>query len=105
MHWDASECFLSSSRFFPSLLCGLSTNIYELIGLRFVQALGGGGLVPSVTGIVSDLYGPERDRPIGLMTSIYPLGALIGPAVGGVIVTYFSWRLIFFIDRKSTRLN
>ena len=63
-----------------SLLCGLSTNIYELIGLRFVQALGGGGLVPSVTGIVSDLYGPERDRPIGLMTSIYPLGALIGLA-------------------------
>jgi len=81
-----------------SLLCGLSTNIYELIGFRFVQALGGGGLVPSVTGVVSDLYGSERDRPIGLMTSIYPLGALIGPAVGGVIVTYFSWRFIFFIN-------
>jgi EmrB/QacA subfamily drug resistance transporter len=81
-----------------SLLCGLSTNIFELIGFRFIQALGGGGLVPSVTGIVSDLYGSDRDRPIGLMTSIYPLGALIGPAVGGVIVTYFSWRFIFFIN-------
>lgn len=81
-----------------SLLCGISTNIYELIGLRFVQALGGGGLVPSVTGIVSDQYGADRDRPIGLMTSIYPLGALIGPAIGGVIVTYLSWRFIFFVN-------
>lgn len=81
-----------------SMLCGLANDIDVLIILRFIQALGGGGLVPSATGIVADQFGRDRDRPIGLMTSIFPLGALIGPAIGGVIVTYFSWRLIFLIN-------
>ncbi|MHB8499535.1 MAG: MFS transporter [Candidatus Acidiferrales bacterium] len=81
-----------------SLGCGLVGNIFVLIGLRFVQALGGSGLMPSTAGVLSDQFGSARDRPIGLMTSIFPLGAMIGPALGGLIVTYSSWRLIFFIN-------
>ncbi len=81
-----------------SLLCGLVSNIYLLLALRFVQAIGGGGLVPSATGVIADQFGRDRDRPIGLMSSIFPLGAIIGPAIGGLIVTYFSWRLIFFVN-------
>jgi EmrB/QacA subfamily drug resistance transporter len=81
-----------------SLGCGLVGNIYVLIGLRFVQALGGAGLMPSTAGVLSDQFGSARDRPIGLMTSIFPLGSMIGPALGGLIVTYSSWRLIFFIN-------
>ena len=81
-----------------SLCCGLVDNIFALIGLRFIQALGGSGLMPSTAGVISDLFGSDRDRPIGLMTSIFPLGAMIGPVLGGVIVTYFSWRVIFFIN-------
>jgi EmrB/QacA subfamily drug resistance transporter len=81
-----------------SLCCGLVGNIFVLIGFRFVQALGGSGLMPSTAGVISDLFGSDRDRPIGLMTSIFPLGAMIGPVLGGVIVTYFSWRVIFFIN-------
>ncbi len=41
-----------------SLCCGLSTNIYELVALRAVQAIGGGAFMPSVTGIVADQFGP-----------------------------------------------
>ena len=81
-----------------SLGCGLVGNIYVLIGMRFVQALGGAGLMPSTIGVLSDQFRSARDRPIGLMTSIFPIGAMIGPALGGLIVTYFSWRLIFFIN-------
>ena len=81
-----------------SLGCGLVNNIFVLISLRFVQALGGSGLMPSAAGAISDQFGSDRDRPIGLMTSIFPLGAMIGPALGGVIVTFSSWRLIFFIN-------
>ena len=81
-----------------SLFCGLVNNIFALIGLRFVQAIGGAGLMPSTTGVISDRFGIDRDRPIGLMTSIFPLGAMIGPVLGGTIVTYFSWRVIFFIN-------
>jgi EmrB/QacA subfamily drug resistance transporter len=81
-----------------SLLCGLVDNIFVLVGLRFLQALGGSGLMPSTVGVLSDQFGNDRDRPIGLTTSIFPLGAMIGPALGGLIVTYSSWRLIFFIN-------
>ena len=81
-----------------SLLAGLANNIYELIAFRLVQALGGGGLMPSTMGVVSDLFTRERDRALGLVSSFFPLGALLGPTLGGFIVTYFSWREIFFVN-------
>jgi EmrB/QacA subfamily drug resistance transporter len=81
-----------------SLLAGLASNIYVLIALRFVQALGGGGLMPSTMGVVSDLFTRERDRALGLVGSTFPVGALLGPTLGGFIVTYWSWRQIFFIN-------
>ena len=81
-----------------SLACGLVDNIYLLILFRFVQALGGGGFMPSAMGIVADRFGRDRERAIGLFTSVFPLGALIGPALGGVILSYTTWRLIFFIN-------
>jgi EmrB/QacA subfamily drug resistance transporter len=81
-----------------SLLAGVVGDIYVLIALRFVQALGGGGLMPSAMGVVSDLFTRERDRALGLVTSLFPVGALLGPAVGGFIVTYSSWREIFFVN-------
>jgi MFS family permease len=58
-----------------SLCCGLATNIYELVSLRALQALGGGAFIPSATGIVSDQFGANRDRAIGMFTSIFPIGA------------------------------
>jgi EmrB/QacA subfamily drug resistance transporter len=81
-----------------SLLAGLANSIYLLIALRFLQALGGGGLMPSTMGVVSDLFTRDRDRALGLVTSFFPAGALLGPALGGFIVTYYSWREIFFIN-------
>lgn len=81
-----------------SLLCGLSGNIYMLIAFRFVQALGGGGFMPSAMGLVSDRFGKDRDRAIGLFSSVFPLGALLGPTLGGVIISYLPWRAIFFFN-------
>jgi len=81
-----------------SLLCGLATSVYMLVPLRFLQALGGGAFMPSATGIISDHFGSGRDRAIGLFSSIFPLGMLIGPIFGGVIITYWSWRGIFFVN-------
>lgn len=81
-----------------SLLAGLSTNIYVLIGLRFVQALGGGGLMPSTMGTVSDMFPEDRERAIGLISSVFPLGALIGPTLGGIILTNWTWQYVFFVN-------
>jgi EmrB/QacA subfamily drug resistance transporter len=92
--------FLAAAVIFTasSLLCGLSNSIYVLVGLRFIQSLGGGAFMPSATGIVADHFGDDRDRAIGMFSSIFPLGALVGPVLGGVIINYWSWRGIFFIN-------
>ena len=81
-----------------SLCCGLADDIYVLVALRAVQAIGGGSFMPSATGIVSDQFGPDRDRAIGLFTSIFPIGGIVGPILGGVFVTYWSWRWIFLVN-------
>ena len=81
-----------------SLCCGLSNSIYLLIALRGVQALGGGCFMPSASGIVSDQFGPDRDRALAMFTSILPIGGIVGPVLGGLFVTYWSWRGIFLIN-------
>ena len=81
-----------------SLACGLATSIYMLVGMRAIQAVGGGALMPSATGIVSDHFGAERDRAIGMFSSIWPIGSLAGPVLGGIIINYWSWRLVFFVN-------
>jgi EmrB/QacA subfamily drug resistance transporter len=81
-----------------SLCCGFSGNIVALLIPRFIQALGGGAFMPSATGIVSDHFGAERDRAVGMFTSILPVGGIIGPIIGGVFVSYWSWRGIFLVN-------
>ena len=94
------QTFLCAAVLFTvaSLCCGFANNIYLLIALRGAQAVGGGAFMPSATGIVSETFGPERDRAIGLFSSIFPIGGIIGPVLGGVFVTYWSWRVIFLVN-------
>lgn len=81
-----------------SLCCGLADNIYVLVVLRAVQAAGGAGFTPSATGIVVDHFGHGRDRAVSLFGSIFPIGAVIGPIFGGLFVTYWTWRGVFFVN-------
>jgi EmrB/QacA subfamily drug resistance transporter len=81
-----------------SLLCGLAPNIYVLIACRVVQALGGGGFLPIAAGIVAREFPNNRNRMIGMFSSIFPLGGIIGPNLGGFIVEHWSWREVFLIN-------
>lgn len=81
-----------------SLGCGLADNIYLLIVLRAIQAAGGAGFTPSATGIVVEHFGKERDRALGLFGSIFPIGSMIGPVFGGLFVSYWSWRGVFYVN-------
>ena len=81
-----------------SLLCGVAPNIYVLIACRVLQALGGGGFLPSAAGIVAREFPVNRDRMIGLFSSIFPLGGIIGPNLGGFVVEQWGWRPIFLIN-------
>jgi MFS family permease len=81
-----------------SVLCGLSSNTVELIGGRLLQGLAAGAMNPSATAIVSREFGRDRDRAVALFGSVFPVGAVLGPLVGGVILTIWSWRDIFFVN-------
>lgn len=94
------KVYLFSAALFTvaSLACGLASNITMLVCFRFIQALGGGAFMPSATGIVSDHFGRDRDKALGMFTSIFPIGGIVGPVFGGVITQSWSWRGIFFIN-------
>ena len=98
--YGAKQVFIAATGVFTvsSLLCSLAPNIYALIVFRAVQALGGGAFVPCATSIVAQQFGPARDRAIGLFASIFPIGGLIGPVLGGIFVTFGSWRTIFLVN-------
>jgi EmrB/QacA subfamily drug resistance transporter len=81
-----------------SLCCGLVDNIYLLIALRAVQAAGGAGFTPSATAIITENFGQARDKAVGLFGSMFPVGSMIGPIFGGLFVSYWSWRGIFFVN-------
>ena len=81
-----------------SLCCGFAPNIYWLVPLRALQSLGGGAFLPSANGIVADMFGRERDRALGMFTSIFPIGAVAGPAMGGFFVEFWTWRGIFLVN-------
>jgi EmrB/QacA subfamily drug resistance transporter len=81
-----------------SLLCGLSPNVFFLIAFRALQAVGGGGLLPSVIGLIADEYRRHRAQAIGLISSIMPIGSIIGPNLGGFLLENWSWRALFFIN-------
>jgi EmrB/QacA subfamily drug resistance transporter len=81
-----------------SVACGFANSIYTLVPLRFIQSIGGGGFLPSASGIVADHFGRERDRALGMFSSIFPIGGVAGPIFGGVITQYWDWRGIFFVN-------
>ncbi|MGY1806959.1 MFS transporter [Blastococcus sp. SYSU D00669] len=81
-----------------SLCCGTAEDIAVLVILRGVQAVGAGALMPAATGIVSDCFGRDRDRALGLFSTVFSIGAVVGPVLGGVLVDAWSWHAIFLVD-------
>ncbi|WP_132975898.1 MFS transporter [Pseudonocardia dioxanivorans] len=99
-HFGRKRVFLLAIGLFTiaSLACGLAPGFVPLIGFRLVQGLAGGAFIPAGTGIVADHFRRDRDRAIGLFASIVPVGAVIGPIIGGVLVTTTGWRGIFLVN-------
>jgi EmrB/QacA subfamily drug resistance transporter len=81
-----------------SLVCGLAPNIYMLIVFRFLQGIGGASFLPTASGIATDHFPEDRERVIGLLSSVFNAGSIIGPNLGGWIVSRYSWRYVFYIN-------
>jgi EmrB/QacA subfamily drug resistance transporter len=82
-----------------SALCGAAQNMYELIGFRGLQGVGGGGLISLVFAIVGDVIPPrERGRYQGYFGGVFGVSSVVGPLAGGFAVDSLSWRYIFYIN-------
>jgi EmrB/QacA subfamily drug resistance transporter len=82
-----------------SLLCALSWNEASIIIFRIVQGIGGALIMANSGAVIADLYPREqRGRAYGYTSLGWTIGAVLGVVLGGLIVTYVSWRWIFWIN-------
>jgi len=82
-----------------SALCGLAWNEASIVGFRLLQGVGGALISANSGAVIADVFPPERrGRAYGFNAIGWNLGAVLGIVLGGVIVTYVSWRWIFWIN-------
>jgi EmrB/QacA subfamily drug resistance transporter len=82
-----------------SALCGAAQSMGQLIGFRFLQGVGGGGLMSLTFTIVGDIVPPrERGRYTGYLTGTFALASVLGPLVGGFLTDHLSWRWVFYVN-------
>jgi EmrB/QacA subfamily drug resistance transporter len=82
-----------------SFLCGISSNIHVLVGCRILQGCGGAMMVPvGRLTLVRTFPKSELIRAMSFVAIPGLIGPMLGPIAGGLIVGYFHWRVIFFIN-------
>lgn len=89
-----------------SALCGLAWNVESLIAARVIQAIGGGMMQPLSMTI---LYKNAPRSKIGMVMGVWGIAAMvapaIGPTLGGYLVDYANWRMIFYINLPIGIIN
>ena len=82
-----------------SAACALAWNEASIIAFRVLQGIGGAFVTANSGAVIADLFPPEqRGRAYGFNGVGWSLGAVLGIVLGGAIVTYVSWRWIFWIN-------
>lgn len=91
-----------------SALCAVSGWLGDLVGVsganalifsRVLQGLGGAFMMPQTLSLITVVFPPEkRGAAMGIWGGVVALGAVIGPIIGGLIVTNFSWEWVFLIN-------
>ncbi len=88
-----------------SMLCGISTSMYELAAFRAVQGLGAGGLMSMALAIIGDIVPPrERAKYQGYFLAVFGTSSVLGPVIGGLLAGQSSilgitgWRWVFYIN-------
>ncbi|MPQ98637.1 DHA2 family efflux MFS transporter permease subunit [Modestobacter sp. I12A-02628] len=88
-----------------SLLCGISTSMYELAGWRALQGIGAGGLMSLALTIIADIVPPrQRAKYQGYFMAVFGTSSVLGPVIGGFlagqdqILGLDGWRWIFWVN-------
>lgn len=82
-----------------SLLSGLAPNGFIMIAARFLQGIGSALLAPTSMALLIDYFtGPSLVKAIAWYSSVAGLGSSVGLVVGGVLASYLSWRIGFYLN-------
>jgi EmrB/QacA subfamily drug resistance transporter len=99
--FGAKRIWMTSTALFiiGSSLCGLAWSADSLIFFRVLQGVGGGMLLPVGQSLLARAAGPQRmGRVMSIIGVPMVLGPIMGPVIGGLILSNFSWRWIFYIN-------
>jgi len=82
-----------------SAVTAAAVELPVMVGGRFLQGLGGGGLVPATLALVADLWPPgRRGMPLGAVGAVQELGSVLGPLLGALVLAVAGWREIFWLN-------
>ncbi|MDP8208734.1 MAG: MDR family MFS transporter [Candidatus Electryonea clarkiae] len=84
---------------FSSFLCTQAATMVQLIMFRALQGLGAGAILPMTMTIIGDLFSiEERARYQGFFSGVWGVSSIVGPALGALILTFWTWQGIFYIN-------
>ena len=82
-----------------SVLAALAQNSEQLIALRAVMGIGGAMIMPATLSVIMDVFPrEERGKAIGIWSAIAGVGIGLGPFVGGLLLEWFSWSAVFWLN-------
>jgi EmrB/QacA subfamily drug resistance transporter len=82
-----------------SFLCGISTDIHVLVACRILQGCGGAMMLPvGRLTMVRTFAKSELIRAMSFVAIPGLIGPMLGPLLGGLIIAYFHWSVIFFVN-------
>jgi EmrB/QacA subfamily drug resistance transporter len=82
-----------------SVLCAVAPNMVTLIAARGLQGLGGGGILPIVQTVISDIVTPrERGQYQAYFSGVWVTAGIGGPILGGLFAEHLHWSMIFWIN-------
>lgn len=82
---------------FSALLCGFSQSLKMLIFARVLQGFGAATLMSLTLAFVGEAVPKEKTgSAMGLLGTMSAIGTAAGPSIGGLLISYLSWRFIFF---------
>lgn len=85
-----------------SVVTAVAYDLPSMVLGRFLQGVGGGGLVPATMALVAATYPAERrGLPLGLVSAVQEIGAVLGPLFGAAVLSFTTWRGIFAINAAA----